>query len=276
MSSDWLSIYPALAVQVGIEAACIHAALRQDFPEEREAMANLDDLTSSLQASLPFLTPVQVMAGLSGLVECDLLAMGDGTGGITPIRVLSCDKTGDAGETGATAVEPPSSMTLNWTPPPHVAQVLHSYGVAESFWTDQLGQFRVYWMERGGNRRWGSTFIGWVRRGWEQSQATLAAAPQQEMDVTDWQPSEELCVSLEQGNITAGFPRAQLQRFKTEMPSRWSGDAQRLDELFSRFVRDEWAMQQLKYDDRDPAAQRPAVRPLNAVLETDSGDLHES
>lgn len=254
-NTDLLAVRLSLAAKIGVEAACVYAALHRQFVAERETMAQLTALVDSLQQALPFLQQEQIMQSLPLLEEQALLTIGAGGKGAAAltVRTYSGAQAEDAAAAAAAAdPKPPESMTLDWTPPPYVVQALGNYGIAEDFCGECLDQFRVYWMEKGGQRQWGSLFMGWVRRGWENGEAERAARQTAQADsaggtsisTSNWDPSIKIYSAIERRAIPESFARKQLESFRTDLPV-YRGEPEGLESMFVTFVCEQWDIQRI-------------------------------
>ncbi|MEY8204925.1 MAG: DnaT-like ssDNA-binding domain-containing protein [Bermanella sp.] len=106
------------------------------------------------------------------------------------------------------------NMEQNWQPQAATLEILHKAGVEQNFMRDCVGEFVLYWMEKGvAHDTWNTKFVAWVRRQWARFSASLAhptdPIPMQE----GWQPAEDVYDILAMANIDRAFAVSLVQEF---------------------------------------------------------------
>ncbi len=106
------------------------------------------------------------------------------------------------------------NMEQSWQPEMATIEILVKAGVDQNFIEDCVGEFILYWKEKGiADNTWNTKFVGWVRRQWARFSASLAHPTEPTSMLEGWQPVEDVYDILHMANIDRAFAQSLVQEF---------------------------------------------------------------
>ncbi|HTF98641.1 MAG TPA: DnaT-like ssDNA-binding domain-containing protein [Cellvibrio sp.] len=109
---------------------------------------------------------------------------------------------------------PLTNITADWRPSDPVYQLLGQHNIPRDFIDDQVAEFVMYWMERGGKEHaWGNKFAKHVLHEWRRHEIQLAQGQSMHIMFSAWQPQQRAFDILARDGISQQFAQDQLPEF---------------------------------------------------------------
>jgi len=204
LSKEHFTFSTQEAETLGIECAVVLSAAKEVDTQNMTA----EEIARSLQSTLVFLEPLDILKNIQRLVNLKLLSpankkqvMPEKQAQVYKLKLPSSNVS-----SGRRRLE------NQWLPSVQAYEVLNMGGVNKIFIENKINEFKMYWLEKNQLRdNWNVLFVDFIRREWVKENSGNKGLPVCIHD--DWNPSSDVFDILELANVSKVDALKHLKEF---------------------------------------------------------------